>query len=247
MVIDGGLSALCAAWSEGVCGVAPPNSVVTLMPNLRTSAPAHRSAQGRAWTSLCSLSEFVHRPDLPEPLPFDEPPTAEPQHRSTDPPSINLSRAGYEQSVILLAACHEAMARGLSRVVWPIHIGDPGAGGRSDPDQPPPLDLIADACDRALLAAQLASVDAGRASMGVTIELPFVDFTDRQMFEVALDLGAPLAACWWCRREPAAGLAPTPCGACDSCSRWQRALTAASPGTSLINIVSRAATGSRSR
>ena len=229
-----------------MCGGAPDRSAVALVPTLRGGGAARRGELVRRWAALCALGEVVELTDVHEPEPdAGQPSGADPE--GPEPADSPVSRAGYEQSALLLAACHLALARGLTRVVWPIHIGDVGALGGAD--QPPPLDLIADACDRSMLAAQLASVDAGRASMGVTIELPYVDFTDKQMIEVALDLGVPMSACWWCQREGAKGSASggaggaeaTPCGQCEACARWQRALTAASPGTTMTQIVTRPA------
>lgn len=99
-----------------------------------------------------------------------------------------------------------------------------------------------------MLAAQLASVDAGRASMGVTIGLPYVDFTDKQMIEVALDLGVPMSACWWCQREGRRGAGERRRRAGNARRvRWQRALTAASPGTTMTQIVTRPASQRRQR
>ncbi len=213
---------------------------MALRPNLRGPGAEQRSNLLRGWGALCTLAEVVLAADVSEPI-ADSVGSSEP-HRDrpeadihAEPsPGVDVSRFGYEQSALLLAACHAALKRGIGRVVWPVHIGD--VGGLGGPDQPPPLDLIADACDRAMLASQLASVDAGRSSMGVTIELPYVDFTDRQMIEVALDLGVPMAGCWWCARDGGKGVT-TPCGQCDGCSRWQHALTAASPGTTMVQVV----------
>lgn len=235
VILDGGLASLSAAWTAGVCGGAPSRTAGGFIPALQGSAASVRLAHARHWADLCTLAAIVERCDVPEPSAIVE--TEAHSDERTDDAPTPVSRIGFEQSVLLLAACHEALSHGISRVVWPIHIGDiDGLGG---PDQPPPLDLIADACDRAMLASQLASVDAGRASMGVTIELPYVDFTDKQMLELALDLGVPMSAGWWCDRAAATTPreAQQPCGQCKPCSRWQRALSAASPGAALVQVL----------
>jgi hypothetical protein len=117
-------------------------------------------------------------------------------------------------SHLLLDACAEVMKLGISRLVWPIH-----SGAASEADLR--TDVLADACDRSLLAGQLASLDAprtGPGSRGVRIETPYADLTDRQMAEIVIDLGAPVAACWWCETS-----AERACAACRSCVRWSNA------------------------
>lgn len=129
------------------------------------------------------------------------------------PPSM----PGLRESGILLAATLDALRRGLSRIVWPIQIGQPGA------DQPS-LDAIADAFDRGLLAARLLSVDAKDADLHV--ETPLVDLSDTQMMDLAADMDAPLAAgaAWWCHRHAESEAAEAPCGQCVSCRRWTSAV-----------------------
>lgn len=137
-------------------------------------------------------------------------------------------------SVALLRAADVAVARGLSRVVWPVHLG---GGSSSEP--------MTTAADRAAQVAQLALLDLPRAGGPRTLEIetPLLELSDAQVLELALDLDAPLprplggaqgfraagGACWWCDRTPRPGTEGTMCGSCTACRRWGRAWAAADP------------------
>lgn len=125
---------------------------------------------------------------------------------------------------MLISAAAAAAEAGLGRVIWPIHAG---------PNPELDLDALADICDRALLVSQLATIDLPRAVSGnslraIKIETPYADFTDAELLELALDLDAPLGACWWCRSESSTE-SQSPCGACAECVRWRQALAAIDP------------------
>ena len=122
---------------------------------------------------------------------------------------------------MLLSAAIEAASLGLSRVIWPIH-----AGAAREVD----TDALADVCDRALLIGQLVGLDTARAA-GVTsihIETPYADLTDAQLMDLALDMDAPLHACWWCLND-----GPAACTQCAGCMRWREALAAVDPAARL--------------
>jgi len=100
------------------------------------------------------------------------------------------------QTQMLLTCAHEAIRRRIARIIWGVHIG--GAARDDWPD----LDDLAAMIDRALLCARLASLDAPRIGpSGVRIETPIIDLTDRQLAELAQDLGVPVECCWWMRDE----------------------------------------------
>lgn len=101
-------------------------------------------------------------------------------------PSVSTPPSGSDQSALLLDAGREAVRRGISRVVWPVQAFP---DGRTD------LPALARICDRALLVGQLLSLDAP-ADRPVRIETPLADLSDAQILELALDLDAPLSACW---------------------------------------------------
>ena len=112
---------------------------------------------------------------------------------------------------VLVRAGREALSRGVSRVVWPIHCG-------SD------LDEMERELERARLVERLVNLDApGGGGHGydpaVRVETPLLDLSDAQIAELAADLDAPLDVCWWCRKN-----GPAPCGRCGGCLRWEAVL-----------------------
>ena len=126
---------------------------------------------------------------------------------------------GVADSALLLSACEIAVACGLGRVVWPVHLG-PDAG-----------DLAVDAYDRANVVSHLSAIDLPRHGGAVTIrvEAPFVELSDIELLDLAIDLDAPVprpvrgaaafgegpGACRWCERQ-----GERHCGVCGPCGRW---------------------------
>jgi hypothetical protein len=130
-------------------------------------------------------------------------------------------------SHVLLDACAESMRLDAVRLVWPVH-----SGAATETDLR--TDAIADICDRSLLVAQLATLDAprtGPGSRGVQIETPYADLTDIQLAEILVDMGAPLSACTTCESAGAG----SECGSCGSCRRWSAALRAAGARVTAAN------------
>ncbi len=91
----------------------------------------------------------------------------------------------------LLAAGRLAEERGASRVVWAAHAGVP-----LDPESVD-LDRAAAIANSALLVERLLEVESGDAAM---IEAPFADLSDRQMADLAIDLGLLPGEVWWAGR-----------------------------------------------
>ncbi|MBC7772111.1 MAG: 7-cyano-7-deazaguanine synthase [Pyrinomonadaceae bacterium] len=225
VVADGRLPGLCAAWAAGVCGGSPAGTSWVAYPKPSGNGARGRAAVVQTYAHTCNLQGGIELPGVSD---------VGAGRASLGAESVDQDqsgRQGYEQSVVLLAACRAAIQQGLSRVVWPINLGGDAAQDTGAPSGKA-LHHIADACDRAMLAGQLANIDAGRSSQGVVIELPYVDFSDAQVMELAIDMGVPLSACWWCDGDGAAA-----CGTCGQCVRWQRALTAVSPGATLVQVV----------
>jgi hypothetical protein len=98
-----------------------------------------------------------------------------------------------EQSEALLRAAHEAASLGCRRIVWAVQYPYEG----SEPN----LDLIASTVDRAMLVSRLASLDVwDQAEVmvpEVRVETPFVDFSDEQLADLAVDLSVTIASAWW--------------------------------------------------
>ncbi|MFT3685090.1 MAG: 7-cyano-7-deazaguanine synthase [Phycisphaerales bacterium] len=128
---------------------------------------------------------------------------------------------GLSASALLMAAGEEAAKRGIGRVVWPVQFG-PG----NDEQR---IGWIADAFDRALLAARLLSVDTRRASgLNIVVHTPLAELSDTQLMELAADLDAPVGLSWWCERQRAnASAASEVCGQCGACVRWSAAMRGA--------------------
>lgn len=110
--------------------------------------------------------------------------------------SVSVGPQGGEWSSpsrVLIDACTDAATHGRTEVVWPVQFtaGGRGTGGLD-------LDLVSRASDRALLVTRLMTLDAGAHGVpALHVETPFVDLTDRQVADLALDLAAPVACCWW--------------------------------------------------
>jgi hypothetical protein len=115
---------------------------------------------------------------------------------------------GEGESRALLSAGHIAARAGLGSVLWPVQAA---VGEGLD------LDRISACADRALLVGRLVAIDAVEHGVrGLTISIPFIDLTDRQIAELAMDMGVPLQACWWNRfSDRAAG---------EERARWMAAL-----------------------
>lgn len=96
-------------------------------------------------------------------------------------------------SLNLLSASLLAAEQGISRVIWPVHAGVDGKPHEMD------LDAASSHVDRALLVTRLTSVDArAHKCVSTCLETPYADFSDRQLAELALDMGVPFRkAAWW--------------------------------------------------
>jgi len=124
--------------------------------------------------------------------------------------SAPVDESGGASTRLLIEAGLAAVKAGVERVFWCVHLG-----GEAE------LGPIARACDRALLATRLLSLD-----VAVRIEAPYADLSDVQMAELAADLDAPVESCWW-----AMGTSEE---AVEARRRWTRAMTSAGLGDVLI-------------
>lgn len=236
VITDGGLGGLLAAWAEGVCapvaaggggGVGP---VVWFawagVMGLGEAAAGARLAAARRQAELCHASELVVSEtgagmDVVEGA------------------GGAVDGGGVVCTHLLLAAAAEAARRGIPRVIWPVHLG--GAADRGAVD----LHAVADACDRALLVGQLMQIDL-RGGREVRIETPYVDFTDLQMAELALDLDVPRPVgmgAAWCELGGEGGCG----GGCVRCRRWEAAFLAAGAVDAVGGTVTIGARGGSAR
>lgn len=119
---------------------------------------------------------------------------ADPARVQADLFSLDYAALGSKTGVVRLVveASLEASAQGAGVLTWPVCLGE----GSSAEE---PLDRISQATDLALLASRLVSLEAG--GVGLVVETPLVDLTDRQVAELALDIDAPIETCAWWGRE----------------------------------------------
>ncbi|MCB9846483.1 MAG: hypothetical protein H6811_10925 [Phycisphaeraceae bacterium] len=104
-----------------------------------------------------------------------------------------------DRTLVLLRACYEAVARGATSLTWPDQLESPEPGAWPD------LDELALCVDRALLVGRLVSLDSPpHGIQEFRVETPYIDLTDRQLAELAMDLAVPVELCWWWR-EGASG------------------------------------------
>jgi len=96
--------------------------------------------------------------------------------------------AGTGLSQLLLASVPIASEHGCDAILLPIRPAS------AAPDGSLPVDEIAREVDRAELVSRLAALDTGRPCSIVT---PVVDLTERQVLDLAGDMGVPDEMCWW--------------------------------------------------
>lgn len=97
--------------------------------------------------------------------------------------------AGEMRSRELLSAAFAAVRLGCESVLWPVQCVE---------NDEPNLDKIAKAADRAILVSRLVAVDADEHRMpSITVETPYIDFTDLQIADLAADMNVPTKLCWW--------------------------------------------------
>ncbi|MCA9300420.1 MAG: hypothetical protein KDA28_15220, partial [Phycisphaerales bacterium] len=73
-----------------------------------------------------------------------------------------------------------------ARLIWPVQVG-----GEAPDDVE--VAAVADAVERASAVSRLLALDG----LDVRIETPFVDLSDRQLCELALDLDLAVTGLWW--------------------------------------------------
>jgi hypothetical protein len=124
---------------------------------------------------------------------------------------------GERETRLLIDAAYEAARLGRGTVVWAVQYPGAGAGGSGDRAD---LSRVAAASDRALLVSRLVGLDGSAHGVpAIQVHTPYVDFTDRQIAELAVDLGAPVQLCWWWKGDSPAAQA--------SRARWETVLLGA--------------------
>ncbi len=173
IICDGGLSSLVActqAAKKAETRSEPPTTIAWFVPTGDETDEARRNSM-RAISTLLGLS-------------FGESPVRA-EAESPETPSQRETR-------LLLECAAQALAIGVQTVTWAIQPGG------TEADEWPDLDDIAERMDRALFCARLALLDAGSDSASdIRILTPLIDFTDRQLAELAADLAVAVETCWW--------------------------------------------------
>jgi len=106
---------------------------------------------------------------------------------------------------MLIEALIAASESRCGRVIWPCQAGFD-------------LDRMATVQEIVTCAAHLAQLDPSTRGFAPVVRTPLLDCTDEQVVDLIRSGGAPLALSWWCEHESA-----EPCGACESCGRWESA------------------------
>lgn len=120
--------------------------------------------------------------------------------------------SGERELNALERAAFFAVENGISRVVWPVSAC---VGESYD------LDAIAKAHERAIVVSKLVALEsAAHGVPSITIDTPMLDMTDRQLADLAVDLGVPVELCGWWGES-----AQSPARA-----RWMQALEAVGAG-----------------
>jgi hypothetical protein len=209
IIVDGGLASLLACFIEGVCR---PAARITAGPD----EPATGPIGGSAWFAL--RPSLVHEYDrrlMAAKRSAEVSHLAEVLEAGNGPWPVagpELER-GLGTSSLLMAAGIEALRRGYQRVVWPVQLGGPGGEGLGDSGMSPGmLDAVAEACDRAMVASRLLTLDAG--AEGLAIQTPFVDFSDVQLADLAADVDLPVHVAFMGEKDGAER------------ARWERAFGA---------------------
>lgn len=234
IISDGGLASLVAAWREAI--EVRRRTHPSRLPDIRAELRAViRGAPQAGSAMLCIAAAGSPAANA-----------AARQSELSGFPMVSLGTSLNCESLgsdALLRAARLAAERGLSRVVWPIHLGT--GGGNL-------MEHMTTAVERAAQVAQLAALDLPRAGGPGTlsIESPLLDLADAALIELALDLDAPVprpwidqpgfdagvGACWWC--EAGQAVSPEPgapageqsmCGTCNGCTRWREAWKSADP------------------
>lgn len=130
-------------------------------------------------------------------------------------PAFSASAVGaHARAGLLLASAQAACEAGATRLVWCEQAAE---GDAVD------LDALSLTVDLALAIARVVTLCDARAQ-GFVVETPFVDMSDAQLADSAIELDAPLATCWWWRGAHASDDVVAKSAAAAAHTRWVRAL-----------------------
>lgn len=175
VVSDGGLVSLiaCVAAKERVLASTPDAS--HLLPVIWASITPGPTSRARAHAIEAQATTLGLEVVIP----------------SSDAANTTNS-AGERATRELMDAAFAAVSRGCGSLVLSDRHAD---GDMVD------LSSVAATIDRAMLVSRLVSLDMPTDAGSFEIESPYVDLSDRQVAELAIDLGAPIQLCWWWHSE----------------------------------------------
>lgn len=190
VVGDGGLASIlaCAAAADAALLAEPDaGQRQAIRPILWAPAWAGHAAPARRW-AVRRQAEFFEMELVEAPEQAIPSGDAEPQARGDH-------RDWSADSRLLVSASRTGIDRGCTRVVWPFHSSDA---------QCPDIDEVSRAVDRALLVSRLVRLDAHLHGIdSFRIDIPMVDFSDRQIADLVIDMDLPVRLCWWWHAEMA--------------------------------------------
>ncbi len=218
VIDDGSLGGLLGVWTASrEAALEDQPEPVLLFPVTGRAREDVRRGLVEQHASMCGIESVITTPPIGVPLGAD---------------------AGALDCLVLTHAAMTGASMGTGRIIWPVHLSQLERAGESAEE----LTRIANACDRAMLAGALASVDA--SGDGVRIELPYADLSDEQIADLARDTMAPVDAAWWCEGEP--GPTGRRCGTCPACRHWAKLLgLAVTEEAPMPSVVTRAIDPSR--
>ncbi len=207
VVGDGDLASIlgCAAASDAALLAQPdPAKRREIRPILWAPPFEGPTAPARQWATRRQAELFEM--ELVESPPTGRPSESRAQAASiaahlgaqiADLPSEAVASEWPSHSRDLLHASMTAIARRCSTVLWPIH---------STRSEGPDIDQVARAIDRAMLISRLIALDADlHGNPAFRIDAPYIDFSDRQLADLVIDMDLPVRLCWWWHAEMARG------------------------------------------
>jgi hypothetical protein len=139
------------------------------------------------------------------------------EHSLLEHPSVAAgSDPGERQTRLMLEAGYLALRHGAEGVIWAGPL--PETGAKDD------LEALATDHSRALLIERLIALEQPSSAQPVSLRMPYSDFSDRQLADLALDMDLPVWTCWWWRLGRGPRAAPGFDLARVEYQRWESAL-----------------------
>ncbi len=211
ILADGGLAGLVAmmhAREHAAMGHGPVPAVAACPLTLLEANDAEGQLRAAAVQAQCAALGVAL-------LPAFAPSTPSPPIHVQPALAATTPAPAHQRAALLLAIAQAACYAGATRVVW---VAQTTEGESID------LDALSLTVDLALAISRVVTLCASSAQ-GLSIETPYVDVTDAQLADLALELDAPVHTCWWWKGPHASDDARTKSLASSAQTRWVRALS----------------------